>query len=136
NYDYHLAAGSPCIDQGVAAGAPTTDIEGVARNGKPDMGAYEVASVGTHQPGAKALELRLVPNPTVERSFLQIENDWSGEVNVRVYSQAGALVRDFTFLKSPGAWSQSIDVRNLPVGIYLVRAQASTQVYEGQIVKQ
>ena len=30
NYDYHLAAGSPCIDKGVAAGAPAVDIEGVA----------------------------------------------------------------------------------------------------------
>lgn len=39
--DYHLAAGSPCIDAGTAAGAPSTDLEGTLRLGMPDMGAYE-----------------------------------------------------------------------------------------------
>ena len=43
-FDYRLQAGSPCIDAGRLAGAPTTDIEG---NGRPcgagvDMGAYEM----------------------------------------------------------------------------------------------
>jgi hypothetical protein len=39
--DYHLQVGSPCIDAGTAAGAPTADIEGTPRGGDPDMGAYE-----------------------------------------------------------------------------------------------
>ena len=41
--DYHLRAGSPCIDAGTCEGAPETDIEGVARpqGGGCDMGAYE-----------------------------------------------------------------------------------------------
>ncbi len=41
--DYHLTAGSPCIDAGSSAGAPASDIEGVARPRRlgHDMGAYE-----------------------------------------------------------------------------------------------
>jgi len=41
NGDYHLAAGSPCIDAGTPAGAPTHDLEGTPRDATPDMGAYE-----------------------------------------------------------------------------------------------
>ena len=42
--DYHLQDASPCIDTGMLAGGPTTDIEG---NGRPcgagvDIGAYEM----------------------------------------------------------------------------------------------
>jgi hypothetical protein len=39
--DYHLQVGSPCIDKGTLAGAPTRDIEGTPRDATPDMGAYE-----------------------------------------------------------------------------------------------
>jgi predicted outer membrane repeat protein len=41
NGDYHLAAGSPAIDTGTPAGAPTHDLEGTPRDAAPDMGAYE-----------------------------------------------------------------------------------------------
>lgn len=42
--DLHLTATSPCIDQGIAAGAPTTDIDSRARSAGlgPDIGAYEL----------------------------------------------------------------------------------------------
>ncbi len=41
NGDYHPQVGSPCIDAGTPAGAPTHDIEGTPRDAAPDMGAYE-----------------------------------------------------------------------------------------------
>jgi len=46
NDDYHLQAGSPCIDTGTPDGAPPDDIEGNPRDEFPDMGAYEYV-VGT-----------------------------------------------------------------------------------------
>jgi len=41
--DYHLKAGSPCIDAGIQTGAPTTDMDGTPRPqaGGYDIGAYE-----------------------------------------------------------------------------------------------
>jgi hypothetical protein len=39
--DYHLGAGSPCVDAGTSVGAPTHDIAGTPRDAVPDMGAYE-----------------------------------------------------------------------------------------------
>ncbi|MFC1981783.1 choice-of-anchor Q domain-containing protein [Chloroflexota bacterium] len=41
NGDYHLQAGSPCINAGTSNGAPDDDLEGNTRDGSPDMGAYE-----------------------------------------------------------------------------------------------
>jgi hypothetical protein len=43
--DLHLTAQSPCIDRGVTAGSPATDIDGQVRPAGlgPDIGAYELA---------------------------------------------------------------------------------------------
>jgi len=45
--DYHLQAGSPCIDAGTSDGAPTEDLEGNTRPQRSgyDMGAYEYENV-------------------------------------------------------------------------------------------
>jgi hypothetical protein len=42
--DYHLSGGSPCVDAGTPTGAPTTDLDGAARDATPDIGAYEAIS--------------------------------------------------------------------------------------------
>jgi hypothetical protein len=39
--DFHLAAGSACVNAGTPAGAPRADYDGKARDEKPDIGAYE-----------------------------------------------------------------------------------------------
>jgi hypothetical protein len=45
--DYHLKAGSPCVDKGTATGAAAIDLDGAARpaGGGIDMGCYEYGSV-------------------------------------------------------------------------------------------
>jgi len=51
--DFHLQDGSPCIDSGTTAGAPDTDIEGIARpqGAGVDMGAYERANTDSDGDG-------------------------------------------------------------------------------------
>jgi hypothetical protein len=39
--NYRLQDGSPAIDAGTPKGAPSVDLEGVGRVGRPDLGAYE-----------------------------------------------------------------------------------------------
>jgi hypothetical protein len=39
--DYHLRANSPCIGAGSPVGAPRSDSEGMVRDARPEMGAYE-----------------------------------------------------------------------------------------------
>ena len=134
-FDYHLKAGSPCIDTGIAAGAPPTDIEGKPRVGAPDQGSYEFQSVGNQQPRDGVLPLRLLPNPAVEHSLLVLEGDWSGRVQISVIGRNGTQVRAFTAYKTSGRWTQLLDVRDLPAGVYSVRVVSGPRVYEGGLVK-
>lgn len=135
NFNYHLMAGSPCIDKGIAAGAPTTDLEGNPRTSAPDQGCFEFQVVGTHQPHTAALLLRLMPNPAVDRTVMVLENDWVGQARIQVFAQNGALLRDFTDAKPAGRWTPAIMVQDFSVGIYRVKVQLGTQMYEGQLVK-
>jgi hypothetical protein len=58
-----LQTGSPCIDAGLAAGAPLTDILGNPRVGAPDIGAYEFFTINIIQPLAGAI---LLPRSQVD----------------------------------------------------------------------
>lgn len=136
-YDYRLLAGSPCIDKGVAAGAPTTDLDGNPRDSKPDQGCYEFQTVGTRLPSARqVLPLRLLPNPAAEHSVLVLEGDWSGQAQVTITAQNGAQARAFTAYKPSGRWIQPVDVRDLPAGVYSVQVLSGASRYEGRLVKQ
>ncbi|WP_338019033.1 carbohydrate-binding domain-containing protein [Azospirillum doebereinerae] len=56
NYDsdgggnYHLSAGSPAVNAGTSSGAPTVDLDGNARQGAVDVGAYEYGSTSATTP--------------------------------------------------------------------------------------
>lgn len=89
--DYHLQAPSPGIDQGTAAGAPATDLDGIARpyNGVVDMGAYEFDPSFTPAV-ACAMSTIILPVTwadisAVPRNNAQMEVNWTTteEVNVR-----------------------------------------------------
>lgn len=136
-FDYHLKANSPCIDKAIAAAAPLLDLDGLPRKGAgPDQGCFEFQTIGTHNPNAQVLPLRLMPNPTVEQAVLVIENDWSGDVLVQITSQTGAVVKSFAATKPAGRWIQMLQVQNLPVGVYSVQVLAGKAFYEGSLVKQ
>lgn len=134
--DYRLQAGSPCIETGVVTGAPITDLLGNPRIGVPDKGCYEFAPIGTDEPGDNVLPLSLTPNPAVHHTLIRLDDDWSGQVQVSVIGQNGALVRAFKAYKTSGNWTQSVDMRDLPAGIYAVQVQSDTKRYKGLLVKQ
>jgi len=136
SFDYRLQGGSPCVDKGIAAGAPTTDLLGNPRTGIPDQGCYEFITIGTNQPGEKVLPLSLSPNPAVHHTLIRLDDEWAGQVQVSVIGQNGAQVRAFTAYKTSGNWTQSVDLRDLPAGIYAVQVQSETKRYKGLLVKQ
>ncbi|MBK8966238.1 MAG: choice-of-anchor Q domain-containing protein [Saprospiraceae bacterium] len=134
-FDFHLKASSPCIDKGVATGAPANDLDGLPRQGPPDQGAYEWGTIATHSPKASLLPLRLMPNPAVERSLLVVENDFSGDARIQIIAQNGAVVGTFNTAKPAGRWAYPLDVRQLPAGVYSVQVLLGTDLHEGTLMK-
>ncbi|MBK6930226.1 MAG: right-handed parallel beta-helix repeat-containing protein [Saprospirales bacterium] len=135
-YDFHLKAGSPCINTAIAAGAPPLDLEGNSRVDDPDKGCYEFQTVGTHAPGSGVLPLRLIPNPVVDQAVVILENDYAGAAQVMIVSQNGARVRTIHVNKTSGRWVQRLDVQHLPAGVYSVQVRLGEMLYEGSLVKQ
>jgi len=69
--DYHLQAGSPAINAGVADGAPADDLEGHARDAVPDIGAFEwgAAVLATATPTAATGSPRGIYLPMILKGF-------------------------------------------------------------------
>ncbi len=120
--DYHLQDGSPCVDMGIADGAPLLDLEGNARVGEVDMGAYENQTMVRNRNVATEFgQLRLFPVPVVEDELtFHIENPFIGRVQVRIAANNGAIIFNQLMDKPSSDWTQQLDVSQLPHGVYLL----------------
>jgi hypothetical protein len=135
NFDFHLQPNSPCINKGVAAGAPNTDITGAIRVGVPDMGAYEFGIVSVLNPAENRVPLSLMPNPATVVTRSLIDNDFRGQLAVSVIDPAGKVVRSLYFEKTADQFQIELPVQDLPKGAYLVRVQAGATLMSGGFIK-
>ncbi len=133
--NYAPSTDSPAADGGVAAGAPTTDINGVSRAGTPDVGCYEVKTSGTNNPGLKIEPLQFAPNPAVEQTLLSLSSRRLGRLQISVWNQLGQQVLDFIAEKTGEAFSFPLNVGHLPTGNYKVQVRSGAEVFEGAFVK-
>lgn len=65
--------------------------------------------------------ITIFPNPGSENINLNMENDFYGKVEVRVYSTLGTLVLGSTFEKYQQQTTQLLHVGNLPQGMFVVQ---------------
>lgn len=96
--DYHLTAGSPCID----AGSPETpevilsglDLDGNERvkGSRIDMGAYEFSAEGVQETAQNEQNLCVVGNPITSESYAEIKLDKTCELTVMLVSIDGKLL--------------------------------------------
>lgn len=135
NFNYRLLPGSPCIDKGVATGAPSVDILGNPRVGLPDIGAYEFGTTGTNSI-LKQLSLELSPNPTTNWIQTNIQNDWNGRVAISIADNTGKVIKSLLIEKNTTEWQTSLEVKQLPVGTYVVSMRMGATQYTGRFVKQ
>lgn len=134
--NFQLKTGSPCINKGIAAGAPTTDLLGKLRNGEPDMGCYEFNGLsGGSQPFAKTISLQIMPNPTVDFVQTKIESDEAGDAVAQVFSASGQLLKTLAFEKNAGQHLLKFSVEDLPTGAYLLSVRAAKTWFSGAFLK-
>jgi hypothetical protein len=135
--DYHLAAGSPCIDAGVNEGAPEYDLDGNSRFGDVDMGAYEfdpTASVKENVVDNNG-QLRVSPNPAVSNAEISLTNDWTGIVTMTIVDANGKIIQTLRGVKFDEQMKHILDVSKLPAGNYELIANDGTRVITATFVK-
>ena len=126
--DYHLLAGSPCVDTGTSNGAPTTDFDGQVRplgNG-PDMGAYEF---GGQTGVVKSVEQDMVVYPNPCSDVLFITTTASAIKEIRIFNSAGMDMTGFIRMREPEGNLQVLDISNLTSGVYWLEVSGSWKMF-------
>ncbi len=137
-FDPRLSPGSPALNAGCALDDPffdpvnyvgAFDSETIWLNEWTGMDAnLFFAFITSTDAVAKAPDLKLYPNPA--RNFLTVEG-LSPTANLRVLSLDGRVL-----LEQPTRdHTHTLDIRNLPEGIYLLQVQSAEGMYAKKFVK-
>jgi parallel beta-helix repeat protein len=137
DYDLQLEETSPCIDAGVAEGAPDTDLLGNPRDDMPDIGAYEYQiDMGTEDyPLFDASQLSLFPNPVRTTATLNMDNDWQGELLVRIVAINGQEMNRLMVDKQSQIQAFPLELGHLQHGAYKVLVSNGATVLATHLVK-
>lgn len=117
--DYHLTSTSPSVNKGMTAGAPLLDIEGNARVGDTDMGAYEFQGmVNTDDVLTDSDKIQVFPNPVAKQLNMTLDNQWNGSFEVRIIDMKGSTILSKELNKTSDQINHSLDIGYLPAGVY------------------
>jgi hypothetical protein len=128
--DYHLMAGSPCID----AGDPSLphDPDGTVA----DMGAFYFNQLAVPDPERTAVRhyqlAQNYPNPFNAETRIVFDLARAGEIRLEVFDITGRLVRTLVNgMMTEGSHEITLDARELPSGVYVYRL-ATEEVIEAR----
>jgi hypothetical protein len=134
NHDFHLKPGSAAVDRGSPELATARDRDGVARDARPDAGAYELAGrspVAARTPRPRLRSVRLVPRTICRRARrgchgvarLRVRVSRAARLRVRVVRARGGKGRTVV-LPRGRRHARGLRARGLARGRYLVRVVA------------
>jgi hypothetical protein len=131
--DYHLLAGSPCIDAG-DPNSPRDPDSTVA-----DIGAYYYAQLGAKDRPPilypSSFMFSAFPNPFNPTTTLSFDLPNSGRVSLCVYDMSGRLVETLADgLYASGTHQIIFDAANLSSGIYFARLKSANLVRTEKLV--
>jgi hypothetical protein len=144
---FQLSQSSPAVDAGVLTDNPAaTDFAGNDRlqGGCIDIGAFE----SPHDAGtdcqvitnvrellADQSNVHISPNPVLDYTNIYIENDWVGELNLRIVNALGQLVHTDKFEKHDQMAILEFDAGDLPKGVYRTLISNGKTMMVGSFVK-
>ena len=121
--DFHLLAGSPCIDTGDPVGTPDSD------GSRADIGAYPYGGTIDHVKQGSTSRLVVYPNPV--HGQIQIQTGTKGNYKIFISSMSGQMIYSSSFFGN----SCRLDVSFLPEGAYLLTIKSTDFVSVTKIIK-
>ncbi|MFT6333951.1 MAG: hypothetical protein ACJATI_000683 [Halioglobus sp.] len=134
DFDYYLADASIACDNGVEAGV-AEDINGNARDGAPDTGAFEKVTTSTEEVLENNGQLTMTPNPAATVTTITVDNAWNGAVNITVSDMTGKILANQFVNKSAQKQDFNLNVSDLSVGNYILTLRAEDAVVSTQFIK-
>jgi hypothetical protein len=116
--DYHLLTGSPAINAGtdLTSYGVTVDMDGNARTGAFDQGAFEFGGAANQAPLANAGSDKTVTLPTASVSITGTASDADGTISTYTWTQVSGTAATLT-----NATTATVGVSGLVAGTYVFR---------------
>ncbi|MCB0705121.1 MAG: T9SS type A sorting domain-containing protein [Saprospiraceae bacterium] len=135
-FDFHVMAGSPAINAGIAVGAPEFDLDGNARVDAVDAGAYEYQGpVGVQQLAFEQGALTVYPNPVSRNAVVELENEWIGTINWQITDLRGVTIQTGTWEKNRDKFIEVMTFNDFASGVYLLLLEHEGQVMQKKLVR-
>ena len=67
--------------------------------------------------------IKMYPNPADNRLNVELENNYVGPVNLRLYDLRGSLIKSETYLKTTTRMDRPVDIQQIKSGLYLMQVQ-------------
>ncbi|MEO9802403.1 MAG: cadherin domain-containing protein [Reichenbachiella sp.] len=123
-----LAGSSISID---AVGTPVVLTAMVGENGI----SVESSIVASVEEESFPEGVGVYPNPFTDQLNLKINNDWYGDISIKVYSSDGKLLSTRLINKSFSVFDAQLKVGNLPKGLLLLQLIHGEKVANVRIIK-
>ena len=123
-HPYQVHFTSPAVDLGLmypGFDPLATDMAGNPRyqGASVDAGAYESPYLTSIKDQLdQNASLSMYPNPVVQQATLELENNWTGQVQLRVYNSAGQLVQRNLLTKDSRRAQWDLRLGQLAAGTY------------------
>ena len=95
---------------------------------------YTTDNVGAEE--LQASSFKLYPNPAENRLNIYFDQDGSGETSVEIMDLTGKVVYKDVIGQFSGSYYSSVDVSDLPGGLYLVRVSSGNGTVNKKFIKE
>lgn len=136
-FNFKLLDGSPAINIGIAAGAPTEDIDGKDRIMEPEAGAYEfdpadfIIETVVNNVGL----LTIKPNPVVSDLYFEIDNHWNGQVQAQIMDLKGQIIYTTNINKTSEVQTFNTNIDEINTGVYFLVVKQNNEAVVAKLVK-
>ena len=137
NGDYNITNDSPAKDNGIADGAPATDILGNPRVGNVDIGAYENQILISNKEYLLDEDvLSIAPNPVVDQELIfTLEGNLGEQLKLQVLDMNGSVRISQVIQYQQNGQEYQIDLAGFVPGIYALKLSDGEKVTMKNFVK-